>query len=118
MATGTDFTGNRLPYSPSFTFNVAAQYRSPFGLFVRGEVQGVGETFFEEANAQNIRQGAYVLVNARLGYEFGRSGIFLFANNLFDTRYITQAFDLGVGGAATGSYGAPRTFGVQFKTRF
>lgn len=118
VATGTNFTGNRLPYSPSFTFNVAAQYRSSFGLFVRGELQGVGETFFEEANAQNIRQGAYVLVNARLGYEFGRSGIFLFANNLFDTRYITQAFDLGVGGAATGSYGAPRTFGVQFKTRF
>ncbi|ABW31677.1 TonB-dependent receptor, putative (plasmid) [Acaryochloris marina MBIC11017] len=118
VATGTDFTGNRLPYSPSFTFNVAAQYRSSFGLFVRGEVQGVGETFFEEANAQNIRQGAYVLVNARLGYEFGSSGIFLFANNLFDTRYVTQAFNLGVAGVASGSYGTPRTFGVQFRTRF
>ncbi|MGR3273700.1 TonB-dependent receptor [Acaryochloris marina NIES-2412] len=118
VATGTDFTGNRLPFSPSFTFNLAAQYRSSFGLFVRGELQGIGETFFDEANAQNIKQEAYVLANARLGYEFGRSGIFLFANNLFDTRYVTQAFNLGVDGSAAGSYGAPRTFGVQFRTRF
>lgn len=117
-ATGTNFTGNRLPYAPSYTFNLAAQYRSPFGLFVRGEVQGVGATFFDEANSQNIKQDGYVLVNARLGYEFGQSGIFLFANNLFDTRYVTQAFNLGVGGDAGGSYGAPRTFGVQFRTRF
>lgn len=118
VATGTDFTGNRLPFSPSFTFNLAAQYRSSFGLFVRGELQGVGETFFDEANAQNIKQEAYVLANACIGYEFGRSGIFLFANNLFDTRYVTQAFNLGVDGSAAGSYGAPRTFGVQFRTRF
>ena len=109
-----NFDGNSLPFAPDLTYNVAAQYRAPFGLFTRLELQGVGETFFNEGNT--IRQEPYAVVNARLGYEFDQSGIYLFANNLFDTRYIAQAFDIGVGQA--GGFGPPSTYGVQFRSSF
>ncbi|MFG6095161.1 TonB-dependent receptor [Leptothoe sp. ISB3NOV94-8A] len=112
--TGVDFDGNSLPYAPELTYNVAAQYRAPFGLFGRLELQGVGKTFFDEANT--LKQDAYALINARLGYEFDQYGVYLFANNLFDTRYIIQGFDIG--GQRAGSFGAPATYGVQFKSNF
>ena len=113
-ATGTNFDGNSLPYAPELTYNVAAQYRASFGLFARLELQGVGKTFFDEANT--LEQDSYAVVNARLGYEFDRYGAYLFANNLFDTRYIVQAFDIG--GARAGAFGAPVTYGVQFRSNF
>ncbi|MEM1241918.1 MAG: TonB-dependent receptor, partial [Cyanobacteria bacterium P01_H01_bin.26] len=115
--TGTNFDGNSLPYAPEFTYNVAAQYRAPFGLFARLELQGVGKTFFEEANV--IEQDPYAVVNARLGYEFDQYGVYLFANNLFDTRYIAQGFDFSAfGGTSAGAFGAPATYGVQFRSSF
>ena len=115
--TGTNFDGNSLPYVPEFTYNVAAQYRAPFGLFARLELQGVGKTFFEEANV--VEQDPYAVVNARLGYEFDQYGVYLFANNLFDTRYIAQGFDFSTfGGTSAGAFGAPATYGVQFRSSF
>ena len=83
-------------------------------MFARLELQGVGQTFFDEANT--VEQDSYALVNARLGYEFDRYGVYLFANNLFDTRYIVQGFDIG--GTRAGAFGAPATYGVQFRSSF
>lgn len=112
--TGASFTGNRLPLAPEFTYNLAVQYRSSIGLFGRVELQGTGLTFFEEAN--EFRQDAYAVVNARLGYEFDNAGIYFFANNIFDTQYLTQGADIGTG--RVGQYGSPATFGLQVRGRF
>lgn len=111
--TGAALAGNRTPFSPSLTYNIAAQYRSESGILGRLEVIGFGNTFFDDLNT--IDQGAFALVNARLGYEFDNYGIYLFADNLFDTRYVTQAFDFG---NTIAVYGAPRTFGVQVRANF
>lgn len=62
------FNGNRLTYTPEYTFNLAAQYRSVDGIFGRLELQGFGTTFFDDPNT--LKQEPYVLVNARAGYEF------------------------------------------------
>ncbi|MBE7385543.1 MAG: TonB-dependent receptor [Leptolyngbya sp. SIO1E4] len=112
--TGLPLEGNRTPFTPNLTYNVAAQYRSENGLFGRLEVIGFGNTFFDELNT--IEQEAFALVNLRLGYEADNYGIYLFANNLFDTEYITQAFELTSGTAAI--FGAPRTLGLQVRARF
>ncbi|ESA35326.1 hypothetical protein N836_12625 [Leptolyngbya sp. Heron Island J] len=114
QTTGANFDGNSLPYAPEFTYNFAAQYRTSFGLFTRLELQGVGQTFFNEANT--VEQDSYALVNARLGYEFDQYGVYLFANNLFDTRYIAQGFDFN--GTRAGAFGAPATYGVQVRSSF
>ncbi|MEM8612712.1 MAG: hypothetical protein AAGF93_11895 [Cyanobacteria bacterium P01_H01_bin.105] len=92
---------------------VGLQYRSPNSFFGRVGVQGTGETFFDEEN--EFKQSVYAVVNARLGYELDNTGIYFFANNIFDDEYLTQ-------GAAfldpIGQYGTPATFGVQVNSRF
>ena len=113
--TGESFDGNQLLYSPDYTYNLAAQYRSPGGFFSRVELQGVGTVFFDEANT--IEEDPFTIVNARIGYEFERTGIYLFSNNLFDTEYVTLAFPDGFGGTLAG-YGDRRSFGVEVRHQF
>jgi iron complex outermembrane receptor protein len=113
--TGENFNGNQLAYAPDFTYNLAVQYRAPLGIFARIELQGLGTTFFDDANT--LKQDSFAIVNARLGYEFDNYGIYLFANNIFDTDYLTTAVAFGsFGNLAT--YGAPATYGVQIRAKF
>jgi iron complex outermembrane recepter protein len=95
--TGEDLEGNRLIYAPEFTLNLAAQYRAKFGLFSRVELQGLGNYFFDDEN--NLKQDSLALVNARIGYEADKYGIYLFVNNLFDKEYLTSAFVSGTTGS-------------------
>jgi iron complex outermembrane receptor protein len=114
--TGEDFEDNRLIYTPEFTYNLAAQYRAKFGLFSRVELQGLGNYFFSDDNT--LKQDSLALVNARIGYEADRYGIYLYINNLFDHEYLTSAFVSGTAGSTLASYGDRRTFGVQVKSEF
>ncbi|MEM8639247.1 MAG: TonB-dependent receptor [Cyanobacteria bacterium P01_G01_bin.54] len=107
--------GNKLTYAPDLTYNLAVQYRDPSGILGRVELQGAGVTYFEEDNV--LKQDPYAIVNARLGYEAENHGIYLFANNIFNTEYLNQAFTFSPLGQL-GIYGAPSTFGVQFKAKF
>lgn len=113
--TGVNSSGNKLTFTPNLSYNFAVQYRSPVGIFGRIELQGQGKTFFDDANT--LEQTPYALVNARLGYEGKNYGIYFFANNIFDREYINQAFSLPPIGAIA-SFGAPTTYGLQFKIKF
>lgn len=86
--------------------------RTQGGLFARAGLSGYGITYFDDDN--QIKQEPYVLVNARIGYEAEKFGIYLYANNLFDTRYITSGF-LFPEPDGTAGFGDPVTYGVQFK---
>ena len=108
--------GNKLPYSPNYTFNLAAQYRDPDGLFVRLEAQGFGTTFFNDDNS--LSQSPYIIFNARLGYEFDNQGIYLFGNNIFDYRALTTAAAFFGGSLVTATYSAPASFGIQYRMQF
>lgn len=111
--TGDSFDGNQVSYAPGLTYNVAAQYRSPAGIFGRLELIGFGKTYLDNDNS--FAQDPYAIVNARLGYEVDSFGIYVFADNLFDTRYLTQVL---TSTPARGAFGAPATFGLQVKNRF
>ncbi|NEQ97742.1 MAG: TonB-dependent receptor [Cyanothece sp. SIO2G6] len=112
-----DFSGNQLPYTPDYTFNIGAQYRAINGIFGRVEVQGFGKTFFDDANT--LDQDPYALVNARVGYDFNdQHGLQLFVNNLFNFRPLTTKASFFGGTVITASYAAPRTFGFQYRARF
>ena len=41
---------------------------------------------FDEANT--LKQDPFDILNAYLGYEFENYGIYVLANNIFDTRYV------------------------------
>jgi iron complex outermembrane receptor protein len=99
-----------------FTYNLAVQYRAASGLFGRIELQGLGTTFFDDANT--LKQGSFALLNARLGYELDNYGIYFFANNITGVENIASAGDFSALGIGTiVSYGAPTTFGVQLRAR-
>jgi iron complex outermembrane receptor protein len=113
--TGENFNGNRLIYSPKYTYNLTLQYRSTWGLFSRVELQGLGKYFFNDANT--LKQDAFALVNARVGYEAENYGIYFYVNNLFDEEYVTTAF-VGAAPDPLAAYGDRRTFGIQVQTDF
>ncbi|NJM22188.1 MAG: TonB-dependent receptor [Richelia sp. SM1_7_0] len=112
--TGESLEDKRTTFSPDLTYNLAIQYRSVGGLLGRVELVGFGTTYFDDLNT--IKQDPYALVNVRAGYEFKNKGIYLFANNIFNTEYVTQAFNNTTG--LQGTYGAPSTYGVQFRSSF
>ncbi|MGD2184351.1 TonB-dependent receptor domain-containing protein [Lusitaniella coriacea] len=114
--TGQSLDGNRLSFAPEYTVNFATQYRAPWGLLARVELSTLGSYFTEETNV--ISQGTVSTVNATLGYEFEDDyGIYLIANNIFDTRFLTfgNLFG-GTGGVVT--YSPPFTARLLFKASF
>ncbi|MEM7065547.1 MAG: TonB-dependent receptor [Cyanobacteria bacterium P01_B01_bin.77] len=112
--TGADSSGNHLPSTPEFNYNLSVQYRDPSGLLGRVELQGFGTYFFDEGN--QFEQDPFALVNARLGYEGEDYGIYAFVNNLFDEEYLIEQF-VGLGNVLN-SFGDRRTFGVQVRATF
>ncbi|MEO1433175.1 MAG: TonB-dependent receptor [Cyanobacteria bacterium J06633_8] len=113
--TGIDLSDNQVPYLPQLTYNLAAQYRTRGGLYARAELRGYGLTYFDDDNT--IKQEPYALVNARIGYEAEKYGIYLYANNLFDTRYLTSGYIFPVP-EGTAEFGNPAMYGIQVKAKF
>lgn len=113
--TGRDLSGNQLPNSPEYTYALAAQYREPGGFFGRLELSGFGTYFFDQTN--DAKQKPFLLVNARIGYEFDTFGVFLYGNNLFNQDYFTSGLNSGTGRFA-GYPGEGSVFGFQVRGEF
>ncbi|MDJ1184247.1 TonB-dependent receptor domain-containing protein [Roseofilum casamattae] len=113
--TDESLDGNKLAYAPEFTLNLAAQYRSPEGLFARVELSTLGSYFTEETNT--ISQGTVTILDATLGYEVENYGIYLVADNIFDSRFFTSGAIVGAFGNVV-TYNQPFTARVLFKASF
>ncbi len=124
-ATGApaDLDGKAISFVPEFTGNVSARYRLPWWhLYVHGEVIGVGryqlDDAYDVASGPTV-QAPYLLVNAQAGYESSHFNVYLFAKNIFDTRYFNNALNLGPSyGALILEPGDPATWGVAASARF
>lgn len=90
--TGANFDDNQISFVPEFTASGSVTYRFPFGLYITGEVLGVGRYQLDEANT--AQQDAYALLNARLGYQARNWEVAVFARNIFDEEYVNNALDL------------------------
>lgn len=104
--TGVNLSGKRTPFSPEFTAALLTRY-SVTGFFVEGELLASGQTFYDEANTQSIRQAPHAQFNARIGYENRRVRMYLYTENLNDARYFTQK----IAYAGIGTPAPPRTIG-------
>jgi iron complex outermembrane receptor protein len=72
-------------------------------------------------NTPSLRQDAYALVNASIGYQTGngRWRLTLFGQNLTDEEYINGGFaDLQDQGYAEVAVGRPREYGVTVDYRY
>jgi len=109
-----DYSGKQNMFVPEYTYNLAALYRHMSGFLGRIELLGIGDSYYDLANT--VKEDAYELVNARIGYEREHFEIYLWAKNLLDEGYATRAFDMG--GYYVGRAGDPQTFGITLTGRF
>lgn len=86
-----DYSGNRIPYSPSNTLNLRAGYRFGFGsdicrsLTVSADVSGTGKIWWDEANT--LSQPLYMLLGADMMLSFKWFDLFVRGENITDADY-------------------------------
>lgn len=109
--------GNRQIFTPDVTSMLALQYthdlggKQDFKLVGRGEWKYLGDQYFDLNNT--IKQNAYHLFNARAGVTSKCFDIYLWANNIFNKKYIAYAYNFG----AT-HLGNPAIYGVSLSAKF
>ena len=122
---GDDFSGNRLPYAPRWTFNFGAQQEIVLGnfgsLFVRGEYVYRAKYFSNSDNVDVHTIPGYSLWNGSLTLEPVNShwSVQAWVENLADKLYISDQ-DAPIGGllgSRSETYGAPRTYGVRLTVK-
>jgi|GEM_PF-3016875 len=109
-----DFSGKRVAKIPVCTLNAGASFRAAWGGVAAINWRLVGRTSFDDAN--NVTQGSYSLLDARLGFEKGNFGIYVFGRNLTDEDYFTHSYVFF--GRPASSPGAPRTIGTEIRATF
>lgn len=110
------YDGNTMTCAPAYTVSMGAVYRHKSGLFVYGCYHRYGETQFTADNNSRYERNAYDLVDAKIGYESALGWeAYVYARNLLDEEYITEAFADAYDIFAVGE---PRTFGLEIVYRF
>ena len=120
-----DFTGNRLPAIPNFSFSTNLAVDIPLGragsLTPRIDASYKTKVLFDHQGDDALSQSAYWLMHARLTYTVPSGGITVsgWVRNIFDEAYLLNAFDLRlIADTIIDSYGDPRTFGVTVGVNF
>ncbi|MBK0378671.1 TonB-dependent receptor [Mucilaginibacter segetis] len=109
--------GNHQVYTPDVTSLLALQYNYAIAnsentkLIARGEWKYLGDQYFDLAN--QIKQNAYSIFNAKLGVSTSRYEAYIWASNLTNKHYIDYAYDFGAA-----HLGNPKTYGVTLRTNF
>jgi iron complex outermembrane recepter protein len=113
-------TGNHLPYAPTSTFNLGADYRLSLGSAgsLSANVNYYRSSKFYGAPDNVFAQSAYDLVNASLTWENTPRTLSakLWAKNIGKTVYAVSILEAGNGTAK--AYGAPQTYGVTLGYKF
>ena len=107
-----DYTGNYVQFTPRYTLTAGLTYRHTDGLFVRGEVQQFGKTYWEADNKD--ARSTYEVVNAKIGYEGETFGAYVYGSNIFGTRYYqnyTPISDMGM-------LAPTQSFGIELSYKF
>ena len=115
-----NYDGNDIPNIPSFTLrnNIIYRHALEGGDTIMGMVECnvTGDYKFDQNNTGG--QDTYTLINARIGYEWQNAAFYFFAANLLDEAYLPSGYAAFPVGTFRGTPGAPKTFGVEFRTNF
>lgn len=111
--------GNRLPFAPSLTFNIGANYKLelPIGVLEANATYFRTSSYFA-APDNFARQPAYDLINTSISWTDPSSTIMIkvWGKNLANTYYATSMLEASQG--VIRSNGAPRTYGVTASYKF
>lgn len=122
-----NLAGNEFNSAPAVNISAGATYEHDSGFFANGNVAYASSQFSDVTNLAINEADSYVLVNARVGYRTGPLELAIFANNLFDERFI-QRQGLFTVNTATGTpepnnpaffiVNEPRIFGGEVRISF
>lgn len=108
-----DRSGNQLPNSPKFKFNIGATVDQDLGHNTKGSFglnyQHQSGVNFDLLGDPLLVQSGYGILNAIVSVEHGQFKLTAFANNLFDQHYVSSLSD------QFGTYGTHAVF--QFQPR-
>lgn len=121
-----NLAGRPIAYAPRAHATFAAQYERDIpglnlDLFARADLAHFGGQYLQTALAPETRQGAYTLVNARIGLQApsGAWGVYLTGANLTAEKFLRNAYDYPLfSGAYLAAPGQPRTWGIELKAAF
>jgi iron complex outermembrane receptor protein len=109
-----DFDGRDIELTPAHTIRAGAAYIHPSGFYGRVDIYNQGKQYFyDNATMDFPEQGAYTLVDARLGYRLDDWDFFVYGRNLTDEDYVSMYSSMRVI-----SFGEPRTLGVGATCHF
>ncbi|MCG8559762.1 MAG: TonB-dependent receptor, partial [Hyphomicrobiales bacterium] len=111
------FNGARPAHVPRYEATLGTQYKGQSGLFVRASGTLTGPYYL---NSQNTtKQESFLLLDAKVGWEFDNFNVYGFVENILDEEYLTRSFSGTLPGQGNvGRQGAPRTFGVFVSAQF
>lgn len=104
-----DYSGNKVPESPDYTFSIGGHYRVDNGFYAGVDLIGVGSMYLDKENERE--KDAYQLINAKIGYEAENWDLYLYGKNVFDEDYSKV-------GKTYITYSVPREAGVKLTYRF
>lgn len=116
-----DASGRDQAHAPGYTYALGGVYRHESGWFMRVDISGKDEFFFDVSHDQVSE--AYSVTNARLGYETEDWTAQLWLRNAFDERFAVRGFFFGnepplFPPTLYIRQGDPRQIGVTFDRRF
>ncbi|AQS36734.1 outer membrane receptor protein [Shewanella psychrophila] len=117
-----DLTGRDLAHSPNFTYSAGATYRTDSGWFANMTTSGKSDFYYSDSNES--KSEAYIIFNARVGYETDVWSAYLWGKNLFDEQYGTRGFYFGNEPDQDWAdkqyirYGDPRQLGLTVNVKF
>lgn len=115
------YKGNYVPFTPTHTFNIGAQYVFRMSaqnwlddIQVDANYNGAARIYWTEEN--NIRQPFYGTLNTRIAFNKGNGQVAFWGRNLLNKKYGTFYFETMGNGFA--QKGRPVHFGVDIRCRF
>lgn len=94
--TNVNFSGNYEPSNPKMFISGEAMYQYTFSkkytVYLKSNIQNVGEMYVNDANTDSLKTEAYSLINAQLGIDFNFNKFRVIAygglNNITDQKYV------------------------------
>ncbi len=106
-------SGKEFQRAPHFTASGSVSWQPADQLTISASVRHHSDYFSSDNNSEALLIEGNTIANARAAWTFGRTTLFGYARNLFDTFYMTHLSSLNAGTAVD-----PRELGVGLETRF
>lgn len=115
MSGGNNYAGKEFANVPRVTANIGFFWKNAQNIFFATDVAYLGKKYDDNENTLEIP--SYTVVNSKVGYEQKDWTVSLYANNLFDKKYLENKTK---NDATTFNYklGDPRLVGVTFEYKW